>query len=71
METKTRLLAPNEAAEALCMSTRRLLAMARDNKAPHVILPDGEIRFDAIDLRKWVEANKKPPATTAGGVATR
>lgn len=54
------LLNDSEAAERLRMLPGRLVRLARKGLVPHVLLPDGELRFDPRDLDAWVEAHKRP-----------
>ena len=60
METQSRILTDGEAAELLCMIPARLVRLAKAGKVPCVILPDGELRFDARDLWTWVAEHKRP-----------
>jgi excisionase family DNA binding protein len=54
----TTLITLGEAAEALRISTYRLVRLVRHGQVPHVRLPDGEVRFDDSDLAAWVESRK-------------
>jgi predicted site-specific integrase-resolvase len=51
---------PDEVSEMLRLPVRRLSRMARQGEIPAVILPDGEIRFDPDELRRWVQSCKRP-----------
>ena len=54
------LLTTAEAAQLLRMLPARLVRFAKAGKLPTVLLPDGELRFDAADLRGWIEQYKRP-----------
>ncbi|MBN2294910.1 MAG: hypothetical protein JXM70_20955 [Pirellulales bacterium] len=54
------LLTDYEAAPLVKMTSRRLSRLAKQGKAPCVILPDGEIRFREADLTAWVEQHLQP-----------
>ena len=60
MNTQQTLLDANDAAGILLLSARRVRALVRDGQLPHVILPDGEIRFTKSDLDEWIELRKRP-----------
>jgi len=62
MET---LLTQDEAADILKLSARQVLRLAGKGQLPSIRLPNGEVRFDPGDLRRWVETCKQP--ATAGG----
>ena len=49
-----------EAALMLGMSRTRLVRIARRGEVPHVVLPDGEIRFRRADLVEWVASYRRP-----------
>ena len=55
-----------EAAELVRMTTRRLVRLAKQGKAPCVMLPDGEVRFRESDLRAWVDEHRQPPVAAGG-----
>lgn len=57
--SETRLLSVHEAADRLCMLPARLGRLAKALAVPHIVLPDGEIRFDPGDLDDWVELHKQ------------
>ncbi len=59
------LLTDSEAADFLRLTTRQVVHLAKRGDVPSVNLPDGELRFDADDLRQWVESLKQP-ATAEG-----
>jgi hypothetical protein len=42
--------------------------MARAGEIPAIVLPDGELRFDADELRHWLDSHKRP-AQPAGVTA--
>jgi hypothetical protein len=62
MSTIQRLLTDSEAADVLQIPSARLAKFAKENKVPHVRLPDGEIRFVEADLWAWIEQHKQPAA---------
>ena len=51
-----------DAATMLSMSTRQVRALVRAGELPHVVFPNGEIRFDPADLSQCVESMKRPVA---------
>jgi len=51
-----RLLVVPEVAHWLSISSRRVEHLARDGKIPHIVLPDGELVFDADELARWLES---------------
>ena len=51
-----------DATAMLSMSTRQVRALARAGQLPHVVFPNGEIRFDPDDLSRFVESLKQPVA---------
>ena len=59
MKTQS-LLTESEAGDKLRMLPTRVLRLARAGEMPCVILPDGELRFDAVDLDAWIEQHKRP-----------
>jgi excisionase family DNA binding protein len=61
MDATEILLTDSEAATLLRILRTRLLRLARRGEVPHVLLPDGEIRFRRADLVAWV-ANYCRPA---------
>jgi len=60
MNTTTKLLDASDAARLLLLSDRRIRALAHEKKIPHIVLPDGDIRFDPADLASWVCSIKRP-----------
>lgn len=66
MNTQQTLLDVYDAARILLLSVHRVRALVRKNQLPHIALPDGEIRFDAADLSRFVESHKQP--VVAGAV---
>jgi len=51
-----------DATALLNLTTRRIHALVRSGKLPHVALPDGEVRFDEADLLVWISQHKQPGA---------
>lgn len=56
----THLLTDSEAAELLRLTPRQVARLAKRGELPSVELPGNEIRFDADDLRRWVDSHKRP-----------
>lgn len=54
------LISAHEAAELLSLPTARLKRLAKRQEVPHVMLPDGEIRFRPTDLEDWVGRHTIP-----------
>ena len=52
--TKAHLLTHFEAGDVLRMLPARVLRYAKAGEIPHVILPDGEVRFVEAALWCWV-----------------
>ena len=50
-----RLLSDGEAAHLLGMIPSRLLRLSKQRAVPHIVLPDGEIRFRMSDLNTWIQ----------------
>ncbi len=63
------LLDGDEAAAQLRISRTKLTRLARRGEVPHVLLPDGEIRFRRDDLVVWVASYRQPPAAQPQEVA--
>lgn len=59
----TILLTDVEAANLLRILRTRLVRLARRGEVPHVLLPDGEIRFRRQDLVQWVATYTRPEAS--------
>jgi hypothetical protein len=64
MNTQQTLLDADDAGAILLLSARRVRALARQGKLPHVVLPGGEIRFDPADLSRFVELHKRMAVVT-------
>jgi excisionase family DNA binding protein len=60
------LLTDSEAADFLRLTARQVARLAKRGELPSVNLPNGETRFDADDLRLWVETLKRPAAAGEG-----
>ena len=56
---KTHPLTNHEAGALLRMIPARVLRLAKAGEISHVMLPDGELRFDECDLWQWVESRKQ------------
>ena len=60
MDTNFRLLSAHEAAVLLNMLSARVKKLAKAGVVPHVVLPDGEIRFIESELVDWVRTHRRP-----------
>ena len=57
--TKTKLLlTPQQAADALAISPRKLWGMTASGEIPHIRL-DRCMRYPVDDLRRWIDEQKK------------
>ena len=63
-ETPTLLMKPQQAAEALAISTRTLWRMTASGEIPHVRL-GGCLRYPVDDLQRWIDEQKRGGATNA------
>ncbi len=59
MGDESNLLTDGEAADLLRMIRTRLVRLAKQGKVPHVLLPDGEVRFDRSERSAWVHEHKQ------------
>ena len=64
-----KLLTDSEAAELLALTSRQVVRLARCGELPMVVLPGNEIRFDADDIRQWIETRKRLPTRKQGEAA--
>lgn len=60
MTLADRLLTASEAARILRLAPRRIEQMASRGEMPSVRLPNGETRYDADDLARWIDAHRQP-----------
>ncbi|MCC6127444.1 MAG: helix-turn-helix domain-containing protein [Pirellulales bacterium] len=58
---ETTLLLDSQIAELLCLSPRQVLRLAKRGKIPHIVLPNGEIRFDFQDVKTWLKTCTRLP----------
>ena len=65
MVNNAQLLIDSEAAQLVRMTPRYLNRLARAGEVPHVLLPDGEIRFAQSDLEQWIADHKRGPGIKA------
>jgi len=56
----TKLLTQSEAADVLQLTPRQVLRLANRGELPSVVFPNKEIRFDAVDLARFVKSHKRP-----------
>ena len=61
MDTPKRsILNDVEASDYLRMPTPRVNRLAKKGVIPHVLLPDGELRYYQAELADWVQAHHRP-----------
>ena len=65
MNTTPLLIDAREAGRLLDMIPARVTRLAKRGLLPVVVLPDGEFRYCADDLRAWVEEFRQPAATVS------
>lgn len=65
-ENSPLLIDAREAGRLLNMLPARVARLAKRGELPCVLLPDGEHRYIADDLREWV-LNRRRPAMTGEG----
>ena len=60
------LISPGELDDRLCYPSGRSVRLARKGLIPHVVLPDGSIRFDPSRIEAWLSelAVSATPAAT-------
>jgi hypothetical protein len=58
------LLSWHGAARILGLTERQLSRLVERGIVPHVMLPDGDVRFVEADLWAWVEARKQATGET-------
>ena len=56
----SQLLTDSDVAEVLKVPSARVLRLAKQNRIPHVVLPNGEIRFIEQDVVAWIESQRQP-----------
>lgn len=59
MQTQPLLIDAREAGRLLDMLPARVTRLAKRGLLTCVVLPDGELRFLADDLRSWIEAHRR------------
>jgi excisionase family DNA binding protein len=62
----TTLLTDAEAGEILRLTPRQVAYLARRGELPSVTLPGNQLRFDPDDIRRWVDARKRPASGQGG-----
>ena len=55
----TELLKPNEVGLLLRLQERRLIRLAKSGRIPHIVLPDGNIRFEKTEIERLVEKGRR------------
>ena len=65
--TQPLLIDAREAGRLLDMLPARVTRLAKRGLLPCVVLPDGESRFLADDLRSWIETHRQPVASPTEG----
>jgi predicted site-specific integrase-resolvase len=53
------LLKPSEVSLLLRWQERRLLRLAKLGQIPHIVLPDGEIRFEKSEIDRLIEQGRR------------
>jgi predicted site-specific integrase-resolvase len=53
------LLEPFEVGLLLRIESRRLLRLAKLGQIPHIVLPDGEIRFEKSEIEILIERGRR------------
>ena len=61
----THLLSDDEAAKVLRMLPSRLKRLAKAGQVPHILLPDGELRFEFTELAEWIARHRVADKETA------
>lgn len=65
MSVTTPLLTDIEVADLLQIPTSHVRRYVREDKIPYVILPGGDVRFLADELRRWIADRKRQLAEDA------
>ncbi len=63
------LLTDSETADVLRLTPRQVAKLARRGELPTVNLPGNEVRFDAEEIRRFVESRKRPANGDGGRLA--
>jgi predicted site-specific integrase-resolvase len=53
------LLKPDKVSEILNWQERRLLRLTKAGRIPHVVLPDGQIRFEKSEIDRLIERGRQ------------
>lgn len=67
MNDSKRLITPRELDRQLSYPQGRSVRLARTGQIPHVLLPDGEIRFSAIEIATWLQGRSKAAPEASEG----
>lgn len=62
MNTSTPLLTEIDVADLLKIPTRHVRRYVREGTIPHVVLPNGDVRFLISELERWIAQRKHPQA---------
>jgi predicted site-specific integrase-resolvase len=54
------LLTDSDVAELLKVPSARVLRLAKQSRIPHVVLPNGEVRFVEQDVWDWIQSHRQP-----------
>ena len=55
----TDLLDRFDASRTLSLTVRQVSRLVREEQIPHIVFPNGEVRFDEDDLRAWTLSHKR------------
>jgi predicted site-specific integrase-resolvase len=56
---ENQLLKPTDVDRLLCYPFGKAVKLARQGKLPHIVLPDGQIRFDQQEIEQLIERCRK------------
>ena len=66
MQHSPLLIDAHEAGRLLDMPPARVTRLAKRGELPSVVLPDGEYRYLASDLEKWIKEFRRPATVQTG-----
>ena len=61
IECMSRLITHHSAACLLAVRVGQLRLMVRNGEVPHIVLPNGEIRFRVTSLDHWIDQHERIP----------